>query len=186
MPKTLHLDYTSISNDFLIEISKCADMLLDEYYNEIQFQMKSQSGRNDLDAKSLDDGEKKILKRMVIGGAWAIMDSYGTGSLMDKSNPFLAGYMGSKLWNDMRTGYAIAGRPRGQYTNIFGEQAASSGKLAGFDIEDKIPPRAPSKAFQQAEKWFSKGNRINKRLSESINNFFAQVRNNPSKYFRYY
>lgn len=186
MPKTLHLDYVAITNDFMIAISKCADLLLEEYFNEIQFQMKTQSGKDDLDVKSLDDGEKKILKRMVIGGAWAIMDSYGRGSLMDKSNPFLADYMSSQLWNPLRQGYTVVGRASGSYTNIFGEQAESSGVMAGSDIERVVRPIAPSKAFQQAEKWFQNGERINKRLTSAIAQFFSGVRVNPIKYFKFY
>lgn len=185
MGKRLHLDSAAIANDCTISVFHAADLLLEEYFNEIQFQMSSESGRNDLDAKSLDDGERMLLRRQVLGGAWAIMDSFGTGSLMDKSNPYLADYIGSPLWNSMRTGFAIAGRPAGEYTNIFGEQAQSSGSLAGQDAERVIPPRPPSKAFQQAWAWFTSGDRVNKRLSEAMNRFFAGVRANPTSYFRY-
>ena len=37
--------------------------------------------------------KKDIFTRQIIGGAYAVMDSYGTGSEMDDDNPFLSQYI---------------------------------------------------------------------------------------------
>jgi hypothetical protein len=186
MAKQLHLDSNRIAQDYIKAVSRCCDELLEEYFQEIRFQMRSPSGKDDLDAKSMDDLQAGMLRRQVIGGAWAIIDSWGMGSKMDKSNPFLAEYMDSSLFNPLRSGYEIVGRPPGSYVNIFGETTESSGSMAGSSVESFIQPREPSKAFQQAWQWFKKGERIDKKLAASTSAFFANVRANPGKYFRYY
>lgn len=64
-----------------------------------------------------------------------LMDSYGTGSLMDENNPGLQEYMNSERWNPARTGKAIVGRPEGDYINVFGQEKYSSGYLEGLPLE---------------------------------------------------
>lgn len=174
----LRFDSKSCSDGLYKAIQKTADLLIEEYEAEIKQGMNTTKGAENVNI-GLSNDDRKRLHREVVGGALAIMDSYGRGSLMDKSNPFLADYMSSELFNPLRQGYAIVGREAGDYTNIFGEQAQSSGAFAGSDIERVVRPIAPSKAFQQALIWFKAGNRIDKRLQECIRSF------DYSKYFVY-
>lgn len=149
-------------------IKKAADQLLEEFYNEISGKMNSSEGRSDLSRMSRN--EEKIFVRMVIGQADAIMDSYGTGSKMDTHyNAALEAYKNSDLYNPARTDKTIVGRPKGTYTNIYGEQQQSSGKREGMPVEGFYKPVSPSYAFQRAEVWFFKGNRVSEVLTMYIN-----------------
>lgn len=168
----LHFNSSACLNDLYQEISKTADILIEEYEAEIRHGMYTPEGAESISLGiSTDDKEK--LHREVIGGAWAIIDSYGTGSKMDKNNPFLNEYRQSSYYNPARYGYEIVGRPKGEYTNIFGEEDYSSGKSVGRNLErfPSISVIAPSKAFQNALIWFKAGNRIDKRIVQCIRKF---------------
>jgi len=167
--KKLYFNSSRAIAEFKTKIEKTADDLLNEYYAEIYNKIKTTSGRNSL--TKLSENQEKRLKRMVIGGASAIMDSYGTGSLLDNRNPFLSEYKSSDLWNDLRTGNTIVGRKKGAYKNIYGATNYSSGKMAGKNVESISIPRSPSYAFQHAEIWFLKGGRIHNVLSLVIKEF---------------
>ena len=67
-----------------------------------------------------------FITAQVVGGAYAAMDNFGKGSLMDENNPALESYKNSGLWNPVRHDTTIRGRPKGQYTNIFGETETST------------------------------------------------------------
>lgn len=193
MAKLLHLNSSAIYADYVSAMEKCIDSLLDIYYEEVYSALATSAGRNDLEKIKLSGEEYKMLKRQLVGGPHAIMDSFGTGSLMDTSNPSFDDYAGGESYNparERRPGAPITGRPEGQYTNIFGETEYSSGRLEGANLEkfpgSPIKPKAPSYAFQNAEKWFMAGDRAKKEISKFTSEFFTQVRNNPGKYFRFY
>jgi hypothetical protein len=151
-----------------------------EYEAEVKSHMLTPEGResvedvNPADVKIVAD----VLTVMVIGGPDAVMDNYGTGSLMDRNNPALRWYMyESGLWNPQRMGLEIAGRPKGWYTNIYGERQFSSGRAEGQVVEgmqlkngETIEPMPPSRAFETAMKWLVNG-RIQKRIMEAISSF---------------
>lgn len=115
-----------------------------------------------------------IIVASISGGAWAAMDEFGTGSLMDINNPALATYMGSQLWNDARgNDPTIRSRSRGAYTNIFGEQVESKSNVAGIDLEKlggKFEPRPPSHAIETAMRWMRNG-RMQSRIQEIVKTF---------------
>ena len=105
---------------------------------------------------------------------YVLAESYGTGSFMLSDNPGLRKYMKSigknGGWNPARRGKAIVGRPKGQYTNLFGQKRSTSGAFAGDNIEGKrvytrkkeserdyyISPTRPSYAIQLANNWLWK------------------------------
>lgn len=181
---TLYFNAQKCSEDFCNRIRQVADDLLEEYYAEIYNKLNTTRAKADVQKLSYE--EHNMLIREVIGKANAIMDSYGTGSQMDTSNPALSEYMNSELWNSERTGLEIVGRDKGIYKNIYGSTDYSSGNMAGKNVEyssgnpkGKVTPITPSFAFQDAEKWFIKGNRIDTVLNTVIKNFFADM----SKYF---
>lgn len=175
--KRLRFNSAKAIQGFKDTIRKAADDVLTEYYSEIYTKLKTQSGKDGLSL--MTEEEENRFKMQIIGNANAIMDSYGTGSSMDKSNPYLQEYMNSELWNDLRQGYAIVGRAEGEYTNIYGDTAYSSGKMAGSDVEHITHTRQPSYAFQNAEIWIKGGNRADEIISLAIKSYFSDI----SRYF---
>lgn len=176
----LTFDSSAAFNGLYEALQRTADILIREYEAEIQFGMDTPEGRESVSV-GLSQDDREHLHREVTGGAWAIIDSFGYGSKMDTNNPFLADYKSSSLWNPKRYGSnQIVGRPKGEYENIFGETAESSGRNAGKNLEGIVyQPKAPSKAFQNALIWFKAGGRIENRIQECIQHF------DFSKYFGY-
>ena len=97
----------------------------------------------------------------------ALAENFGTGSLIDTSNPYFDEYFSNKgsekgQVNKERNGLAIVGRPKGTYIDIFGNQhTVEKGTLAGKPIEgfyigngNTITPTKPSHAIQQATRFF--------------------------------
>lgn len=167
-------------SDYRKAVKAAADQLLKELYSDIKAEMTTTEGVKDLHRMS--ENEEKIFKRMVVGYAHAIIDSYGTGSKMDTHyNAALSDYKGSDLYNPARSGKTIVGRPKGSYTNIFGETQVSSGKREGKSVEKIYKPQSPSYAFQRAEIWFLKGDRINEVLTQYIGDWISGM----GQYFEY-
>jgi hypothetical protein len=104
--------------------------------------------------EALDDWQKSEIAQVaytltcsIIGGAWATMDEWGTGSKMDPLNPALDEYVGSELWNEYRPGHAIRTRKAGPYKNIFGETEVSEATRPGVDLE-ALARRYPERDFK--------------------------------------
>lgn len=150
----------------------------EELLNDTQSGMKTPAGRMDL-----TNGDIKIIvgyvSASVIGGSWAVMDEWGTGSLMDTSNPALSGYRSSDRWNPARRDLKRRGRPAGRYTDIFGKVRTSRGKARGLDLErmaeeGKLPssylPTPPSHAMHNAFRWMQNG-RFQWYLQKAVTSF---------------
>ncbi len=167
-------------SDYKKAVKAAANQLLKELYSDIKAEMTTTEGVKDL--HRMREDEEKIFKRMVVGYAHAIIDSYGTGSKMDTHyNTALSDYKSSELYNPARSGKTIVGRPKGSYTNIFGETQVSSGKREGKSVEKFYKPQSPSYAFQRAEIWFFKGNRVNEVLTQYIGEWISGM----NQYFEY-
>ena len=115
-------------------------------------------------AKSLTDEEitdiANVITASIVGGAYAAMDTFGKGSLMDLSNPALQNYMSSEIWNPERHDTTIRSRERGPYQNIFGETVYSRSNVPGIDLEKlggKFEPQPPSHAIETAMRWMANG-----------------------------
>lgn len=115
-------------------------------------------------ADNLHDEEINNIAGVIIagisGGAWAVMDEFGTGSEMDLFNPTLPDYMASNMWNPARgNDLTIRSRPNapGQ-RNIFGEPVNGSGK-GGVDLEalGVVDAQPPSHAIETAMRWMKNG-----------------------------
>ena len=162
--KRLTFNSAKAAKGYRSAVKKATDQLLKELYNEIRQGMDTSDGKKDL--QKMSENEEMIFRRKVIGCADAIIDSYGTGSEMDKTNPFYMSYRHSSLWNVSRRGaVAIVGRSKGFYINIYGKKRYSTGRRQGINIEDYYEPISPSYAFQRAEMWFTKGNKVNEVIS---------------------
>jgi len=133
--------------------------------------MQTNSGRTDLTAEKIEEMAGCIFAS-IVGGPWATMDEWGTGSLMDISNPALAAYRASDMWNPARHDTVIRSRPEtpGQ-RNIFGKPVRGKGK-GGVDLESlgKAKPLPPSHAMRDAFRWM-KNDRFKKYLQKAISTF---------------
>lgn len=191
MAKTLKLNTALVMQDYVEKMTECIDRLVDEYCREVTSAMRTDAGRGDLKKESVTDNDKLYLARQIIGGPFAILDSWGSGSLMDTSNPALNEYLNSMLYNPERprqAGAPITGRPEGEYTNIFGETKYSSGRLAGANLENfpgsPIRPQQPSGAFQDAEKWFKASGRVQELVMQYTHDFLHGIYTNGARYWR--
>lgn len=181
--KRLHFNSSSAGQDLFQAINKAADNLIREYYTEVYSKLSTLKGKAALEI--LSENEESIIKRKIIGYADAIIDSFGTGSKMDRDNPALNAYMNSEYWNRLRQGYTIVGREQGTYTDIYGKTEYSAGTMAGTDLESTgiVKAKAPSYAFQRADTWFFGGNRTAEVLNAVIRKFFTSY--NMAKYFTF-
>jgi len=156
-----------------------------EFMDQAKSKMLSPEARSEL-----SEGDYKLLAGAIaieiIGGPWVAMDEYGTGSLLDQSNPALAEYVSSDKFNPLRriampaTGYAKLGRAKGTYRDIFGRNMHSSGRLSGANLEklaergvipDRFGPTPPSKALQEAAGWLVQEGRVANILQDIVARF---------------
>ena len=74
-----------------------ADSLIDEMYTQSTEQMTS--GEKDSVEKETAQFIEGRIRGQIIYGALALMKSFGTGSQMDRNNPYLQAYMNSPKLN---------------------------------------------------------------------------------------
>lgn len=155
---SIRFDSAGAERDFRTALIAAMKQLQEELLNEEQSGMKTAKGREDLKLGDIEE-VASIVTAEVVGGAWAAMDAWGTGSLMDTSNPAYPIYRASDLWNPERPDTAIRGRPKGEYTNIFGKKRKSPGTKAGQILEGspRFAPQAPSYAVRDAMRWMQNG-----------------------------
>lgn len=190
MPKVLRLNTAAIKADYMKHMSRALDEIAHGYFFSVVNQMQTSRGKSGVTVEGEDD--ENILMRRIIGDAWAVIDSWGTGSKMDTSNPALNDYLSSGLYNPARPnvpGAPITGRPAGEYTDIFGEQAHSSGALAGINLEtlpgSPIQAQSPSGAFQDTDKWLIAEDTLREVSAKATREFFQGVFRNSAKYFKF-
>jgi hypothetical protein len=127
-------------------------------------------------AESLHDEEiidiANVIVASISGGAWAVIDEFGTGSAMDLNNPALAEYKKSPMWNPARQDNKIRSRPNapGQI-DIFGNPVNGRG-AGGYDLEAAgvVTPMPPSHAIETAMRWMKNG-RFRSKIHEVVRNF---------------
>ncbi|MGB9791512.1 MAG: hypothetical protein ACPLTR_02910 [Thermacetogeniaceae bacterium] len=154
-----------------VQLAEAIKKAQKEYLNEIVSGVKQPEARGDWEEGEIEDAAW-IIAAAVVGGAWAVMDNYGRGSLMDTSNSALEAYRQSELWNPARPDTYIRGRPPGTYTDIFGRQRISSGRAEGRNLEnlEAYAPWPPSKALQVATQVMEQG-RFREIIQEAIDSF---------------
>jgi hypothetical protein len=145
--------------------------LQQELLAEAKQRMLTPEGKESLHDEEIVD-IANVIVASISGGAWAVMDEFGTGSLMDTSNPSLAEYKKSPVWNPARQDNKIRSRPNapGQ-VDIFGNPTNGQGK-GGYDLEaaGKVTPQPPSHAIETAMRWMRNG-RMQSKIQEVVRNF---------------
>jgi hypothetical protein len=142
---------------------------------EFKDYVASEYAKSGLPEVDLDDGTVKeiagYISAQIVGGPWSVLSEFGSGSLMDKTNPALTGYMNSGLWNPARTGYEKVGRPKGRYTDFFGTERYSSGAREGRSVEDNYPPTPPTHGMTVTAAWMFHEQRPQRVIREILRTF---------------
>jgi hypothetical protein len=155
------------------DLALAMEVLEREYVAEVEGHMQQPEASNDVFPEAVKVFSKMITATVVFG-PHAIMDSYGTGSLMDTENEYLEEYMKSEFWNKYRgSDTTIRSRERGKYSNIFGEDQYSPSNVPGIDLEaaGKAKPTPPSHAIKTALRWIIASNRSSQIIDDVIKRF---------------
>ncbi len=162
----LKFDAEAMFNDMVREILiPSANEAMENVYADIQYDLdlhpnmsKRKSSKDDVELQKavIDEARTKISVACASYG-WALLESYGSGPKSDLQNEELISYIQSNLWNPLRHGFPIVGRPEGEYTNFFGESTESNGNRAGKSLGGWGMGVKPNYAIQNAEKRLERG-----------------------------
>jgi hypothetical protein len=156
-----------------LNLAGAMKQLQDELLAESKQRMLTPEGAESLHDEDIKDIAGVIIAS-VVGGAYAAMDEFGKGSLMDMDNPALQEYMNGPLWNPARgSDPTIRSRARGTYTDIFGNQVESKSNVSGIDLEElggKFAPRPPSHAIETTARWMANG-RMRELIKGTVQSF---------------
>jgi len=95
-----------------------------------------------------------IVARIMGSGAKAFALEFGTGSKLDKDNPYLSKYINSPYFNKerMQKAYAILGRDKGETVyGLDGSSYESSGNAKGLNLEWGLKPKTKYKPYVPIE-----------------------------------
>lgn len=155
----LRFNYKLASEDFTQKFIKNLEGALDSWKEEVLYNVNYKEFKKSATARYTIKRETKEIVAILKANTYTLADSYGTGSLMDTSNPGYNEYKNSDNWNPTRKGNAIYGREK-DYTDLFGKPRRTSGvykdiNLEGFEVRKnfKILPVPPSQAVRIAKNY---------------------------------
>ncbi len=162
----LKFDSYALFQDMIHDILiPSANEAMQNVYADIQYELdlhpkmkKRKSSKDDIELQNavINQAGTKISAACASYG-WALIESYGSGTKVDLQNEELISYIQSNLWNPVRHGFQIVGRPEGNYTNFFGEETSSKGNREGKTIGGWGKGISPNYAIQNAEKRLERG-----------------------------
>lgn len=177
--KRLHFDHEAASKLFTEYMLLTANQIITLVAED------GTQGLTNSDDISVEQAEERngIITAQVFFYADAIMESFGTGSLMDMSNPALKDYMSSEYWNRLRSksNPAILTRNPGEtYTDIYGVERVGGADRPGVNLEKSwnplYQPQAPKYSIQRMEDWYFKdGTLMKKMLDDAIERFMGII-----------
>ncbi|MDE5888912.1 MAG: hypothetical protein K2H20_02715 [Bacilli bacterium] len=204
MAISLTFDAQGFYNDLMDELLKAMNDLINEFYREATSGLNGE-GKSDSEVipayisdttehdsyMALGDVPEYVTAKCKFY-ANALMQSFGTGSLSDTGpDSYWDEYTKNDNFNKERgSNKFIAGRKKGQYTNIYGLPQNSGGRYKGENIEGfefsgllKIEPISPSHSIQNAERWVIKNGetKIERRIETVVTKFITE---RASSYFR--
>lgn len=167
----IEFDCSSMMTELKRQLVIALKTAQDELLNDTRAKNILVEARTDWEKTEVIEAAAYLLSCEVIGGAWATMDEWGTGSLMDTDNPHLDDYKASSMWNPHRGDTRIRTRRAGPYVNIFGLPQISTAPYPGIDLERKASERRsegkpvnfpilvtpPSHALRMAIEWIRTG-----------------------------
>jgi hypothetical protein len=112
-------------------------------------------GKSEADFYPLSIVQGIVASRISGWGQRAYIAEFGSGSLMDKNNPYLEKYLQSPEFNQWRlhsSRMPIMGRSAGEYQDLDGRTEVSTGKMQGLDLErDGKPQWQPHEPMHNME-----------------------------------
>lgn len=177
--KRLHFDHKLASQMFtqhmLLTANRIIALVAEEGTQGLQH-------ADDISVKRAEE-RNNVITAQVFFYADAVMESFGTGSLMDMSNPALKGYMNSDYWNQLRSksNPAIVTRNPGEtYTDIYGGQRVGGAARGGINLEKSgnpmYKPKKPKYSIQRMEDWYFKdGTLMRKMLDDAVQDFISRI-----------
>lgn len=189
MAVSLTFDAEGCYRALIQKLIEVADSIMEEFYNDAILGLDAKGKEDSERINAVWDETQEYVEAHCKFYADALMQSFGTGSNADISaDSYWNEYEHSDMFNPARQRRTtIVGRPKGKYTNIFGEEQESSGKNSGKNLEYiyitnengetvQIKPLVPKFSIQNAEGWLIRNHqrRIEDRIEEEIKQFFAE------------
>lgn len=182
----LKFDYIQFSNDLCNELVNGAQEAFEHFMKDALYGMRSKD--QEVQDAILDMWQQRI-KAQCVFYAQSILESFGRGRQMDETSEYLQDYINSSLWNPARerkAGAQIVGRPKGNYTNILGQTAYSTGEHEGQVTARNVgkvvqPTYSIQNAEKKLEQGFSENGYVMRALRKHAESFLSTM--NPSKYF---
>lgn len=210
MGVSLRFDVNAFMDAYIVKMIDVMNTLMREFYNEATSGFDSAAKQASVlvpAAKKQSSEEQgyreaaEFISARCEFYADALMQSFGVGSEADTSEKSywseykaMTGTEFKNLFNPARKGTEIAGRPKGNYVDIWGNRRYSRGKFEGLGLEGAqfidrktgkvitIEPRKPSGTIQKAEVWLKQSGqtKVERRIKMETERFLQQE---AGKYF---
>lgn len=194
MAVSLTFDAEGCVRALVQHLVKVADILIKEFYNDATRSLSAEGKADSEVLNAIYDAGTQKIEATCKFYAQAIMESFGTGLYADRSSDSYWNEYAYKsdFWNPERKGQAIVGRPKGEYTNIYGVKETSTGRNRGKLVEgyeDKNGDtiwlsKQGTHSIQTAEAWLIRDKtdtKVERRVKMEVEKFLSTE---ASKFFK--